>query len=148
MKQFTFSLLLDTIAASPGGVANPTIGSGNGRFPSAILILKDLGLIEDSDGVLRKTPDGEKLLANEMKKGEVFYNYGIINFSGDELAGISVFYKNEEGDVFHTYSCYSRGLDMLNGAYHYMDLVPKGRDEGNLPYTMAWLRRHDSYDTA
>ena len=84
---------------------------------------------------------------DEMKKGEVFYNYDITNFSGDELAGISVFYRNEEGDVFHTYSCYSRGLDMLNGAYHYMDLVPKGRDEGNLPYTMAWLRRHDSYDT-
>ena len=83
---------------------------------------------------------------DEMKRGDVFYNYDIINFSGDELAGISVFYKNEEGDVFHTYSCYSRGLDMLNGAYHYMDLVPKGRDEGNLPYTMAWLRRHDSYD--
>jgi predicted dithiol-disulfide oxidoreductase (DUF899 family) len=84
---------------------------------------------------------------DEMKKSEVYYNYGLTNFSGDELAGISVFYRNEEGDVFHTYSCYSRGLDMLNGAYHYMDLVPKGRDEDNLPYTMAWLRRHDSYDT-
>ena len=85
--------------------------------------------------------------SDEMKKGEVYYNYGTMNFSGDELPGISVFYRNEEGEVFHTYSCYSRGLDMLNGAYHYMDLVPKGRDEDNLPFTMGWLRRHDSYGT-
>ena len=82
---------------------------------------------------------------DEIQKGEVYYNYDTINTSSDELPGISVFYKSEAGDVFHTYSCYSRGLDMLNGAYHYMDLVPKGRDEDNLPYTMAWLRRHDNY---
>ena len=84
---------------------------------------------------------------DEMKKDELYYNYRLTKFSGDELPGISVFYRNKEGDVFHTYSCYSRGLDMLNGAYHYMDLVPKGRDEDSLPYTMAWLRRHDSYGT-
>jgi predicted dithiol-disulfide oxidoreductase (DUF899 family) len=47
--------------------------------------------------------------------------------------------------VFHTYSCYARGLDMMNTAYHYLDLVPKGRDEANLPNTMAWLRRRDEY---
>ena len=64
----------------------------------------------------------------------------------DEAPGISVFYNNQQGDIFHTYSCYARGLDMLNGAYHYMDLVPKGRDEDALPYSMAWLRRHDQYD--
>jgi predicted dithiol-disulfide oxidoreductase (DUF899 family) len=84
---------------------------------------------------------------DEMKKDEVYYNYGITNFWSDELPGTSVFYRNEDGDVFHTYSCYSRGLDMLNVAYHYMDLVPKGRDEDNLPSPMAWLRRHDSYGT-
>ena len=83
----------------------------------------------------------------EMEKGEMYYNYGLTQFPSEEAAGISVFYKNDEGEVFHTYSCYSRGLDMLNGAYHYMDLVPKGRDEDNLPYGMAWLRRHDSYGT-
>ena len=49
------------------------------------------------------------------------------------------------GEVFHTYSCYSRGVDMLNGAYHYLDLVPKGRDEDDLKFTMAWVRRHDQY---
>jgi predicted dithiol-disulfide oxidoreductase (DUF899 family) len=81
----------------------------------------------------------------EMKKGEVFYNFRINRFPSDEAPGISVFYKNEQGDVFHTYSCYARGLDMLNGAYHFMDLVPKGRDEDDLPYSMAWLRHHDKY---
>lgn len=64
----------------------------------------------------------------------------------EELPGISVFYRDEDGDVHHTYSTYARGLDMLNGAYHYMDLLPKGRDEDGLPWTMAWLRRHDQYD--
>jgi len=83
---------------------------------------------------------------DEMKKGEMYYNFGITKFPSEEGPGISVFYKNEQGDVFHTYSCYARGLDMLNGAYHYIDLVPKGRDEADLPYTMAWLRRHDQYE--
>ena len=62
----------------------------------------------------------------------------------DEV-GISVFYKNERGEAFHTYSCYSRGVDMLNGAYHYLDLVPKGRDEDGLKFSMEWVRRHDQY---
>jgi predicted dithiol-disulfide oxidoreductase (DUF899 family) len=47
--------------------------------------------------------------------------------------------------VFHTYSCYSRGVDMLNGAYHYLDLVPKGRDEDGFEFSMEWVRRHDQY---
>jgi predicted dithiol-disulfide oxidoreductase (DUF899 family) len=59
--------------------------------------------------------------------------------------GISVFYKNERSEVFHTYSCYSRGVDMLNGAYHYLDLAPKGRDEVGLKFPMEWVRRHDQY---
>jgi predicted dithiol-disulfide oxidoreductase (DUF899 family) len=84
--------------------------------------------------------------SEEMEKGEMYYNYRISNFPMEEAHGISVFYKNQQGEVFHTYSCYSRGLDMLNGAYHYMDLAPKGRDEDNLPYGMAWLHRHDQYD--
>jgi len=84
---------------------------------------------------------------DEIKKGEMFYNFEVRNFPSEEAAGISVFYKNDEGEIFHTYSCYARGLDMLNGAYHYMDLAPKGRDEeGLLPHTMAWLRRRDQYD--
>lgn len=81
----------------------------------------------------------------EMEKGEMYYNYKTMSFPSDEGPGISVFYKNEKGAIFHTYSCYERGLDMLNGAYHYMDLAPKGRDEDDLPDTMAWLERHDQY---
>ena len=83
---------------------------------------------------------------DEMNKGEMFYNFGITKFPSEEAPGISVFYKDDKGDTFHTYSCYARGLDMLNGAYHYMDLAPKGRDEDALPYTMAWLRRRDQYE--
>ena len=62
-----------------------------------------------------------------------------------DLPGISVFYKDADGQVFHTYSCYARGLDMLNNAYHYLDLVPKGRDEDGLPHTMAWVKFRDLY---
>ena len=75
---------------------------------------------------------------------------GVYNYDGEggyeEMPGVSVFYRDEAGDIFHTYSTYARGLDMLNGAYHYLDLVPKGRDEANLPWSMAWLRRHDQYE--
>ncbi len=81
----------------------------------------------------------------EMEKGEVYYNYGKSQFPAAEAPGASIFYRDDNGDVFHTYSCYARGLDMLNATYHMLDLVPKGRDEQDLPYSMAWLRRHDSY---
>ncbi len=84
--------------------------------------------------------------AEEREKGELFYNFRASKMSSEELPGISVFYKDEQGEVFHTYSCYARGLDMLNGAYHYMDLTPDGRNEEGLSYSMAWLRRHDQYD--
>jgi predicted dithiol-disulfide oxidoreductase (DUF899 family) len=84
--------------------------------------------------------------AEEFGKGEVFYNYRVGAFPREEAPGISVFCKNPAGDVFHTYSCYSRGVDMMNGAYHYLDLVPKGRDEEGLPFTQAWVRHHDRYE--
>ena len=72
------------------------------------------------------------------------YNYQPANWgSGAEAPGVSVFYKDEVGDIFHTYSAYARGLDMMNTAYHYLDLVPKGRDESD--GVMRWLRRHDDY---
>ncbi|MDD9946345.1 MAG: DUF899 domain-containing protein [Myxococcales bacterium] len=73
------------------------------------------------------------------------YNYAPTQARG-ELPGVSVFYKDPMGAVFHTYSCYARGLDMLNGAYHYLDLVPKGRDEADQkPHAMAWLKLRDEY---
>ena len=84
--------------------------------------------------------------AQEIEKGEMYYNYRTTRFPMEEAPGLSVFAKDEAGSVFHTYSCYSRGLDMLNGAYHHLDLVPKGRDEDKLSYTMEWIRIRDQYD--
>ena len=82
----------------------------------------------------------------QLAKGEASYNYATQKPPDTESPGISVFYKDPSGNVFHTYSCYARGLDMLNGAYHYLDLVPKGRDESGLPRNMAWVRYHDKYE--
>lgn len=82
----------------------------------------------------------------ERAQQRAFYNYAMGSFSAPEAPGMSVFYKDEQGAVFHTYSCYARGLDMLNSAYHLLDLVPKGRDENGLSYSMAWLRHHDRYE--
>jgi predicted dithiol-disulfide oxidoreductase (DUF899 family) len=81
----------------------------------------------------------------QIAEGKAYYNYGIMPNTLSERVGISVFYKNGRGEVFHTYSCYSRGMDMLNGAYHYLDLAPKGRDEDGLEFSMEWVRRHDQY---
>jgi len=76
------------------------------------------------------------------------YNYERQEIVSDEMPGASVFYKDETGTVFHTYSAYARGLDILLGAYNFLDLTPKGRDEAELPWTMAWVRHHDRYESA
>ena len=81
---------------------------------------------------------------DELKAGQVEYNYRPTPFPMSEAPGISVFYKDEDGQIYHTYSTYGRGLDMLNVAYHYMDLVPKGRDEGDEALG-GWLHRRDEY---
>src|SRR5256885_15009530 len=81
----------------------------------------------------------------EEKKNKVYYNYEAAEFMSDELPGLSVFYKDEDGNVFHTYSTYARGLDQLVGTYNFLDLTPKGRDE-DPGDTMSWVRRHDEYD--
>ncbi len=85
---------------------------------------------------------------DELAKGKVYYNYEMGGFGVEEAPGASVFYKNRGGDVFHTYSTYGRGLDILLGAYNFLDLVPKGRDEDGLVFSMAWVRHHDKYDQA
>ena len=89
---------------------------------------------------------GVSFSEDELASGKVAYNYTTGPFPVTEGPGLSIFYKNNAGDIFHTYSCYARGLDMMNTAYHLLDLVPKGRDESELPFTMAWVRRNDSYD--
>lgn len=79
----------------------------------------------------------------QLKAGKVDYNYRVEPMAVSEREGISVFAR-DGGEVYHTYSTYARGLDMLNVAYHYMDLVPKGRDEGEIG-AMGWLHRRDEY---
>jgi len=76
------------------------------------------------------------------------YNYSTGKIPSEELPGLSAFIKNESGVVLHTYSAYARGLDTLIGAYNFLDMAPKGRDERALPWTMAWVRRHDEYELA
>jgi predicted dithiol-disulfide oxidoreductase (DUF899 family) len=85
---------------------------------------------------------------HEKAAGKVLYNYELTEFPSEERPGASVFYKNAAGEVFHTYSAYGRGLDILIGAYNLLDIAPKGRDEDGLAYTMAWVRHHDRYDGA
>lgn len=85
---------------------------------------------------------------NEKTGGQVEYNYEMTTFPSEERPGASVFCKNPAGQVFHTYSTYSRGLDILIGAYNLIDLVPRGRDEDGLKFSMAWVRHHDRYDGA
>ncbi len=82
---------------------------------------------------------------DEKAAGKAYYNYRTDELMSDEMPGMSVFYKDENGDVFHTYSTYARGLDILVGTYKLLDLVPKGRGE-NPNSTMDWVRHHDRYD--
>ena len=79
----------------------------------------------------------------EMAAKKAMYNYVLCDPRAREREGHSIFYKDESGEVFHTYSCYNRGNDQLNVHYHYLDLVPKGRDEGG--QGPSWVRRRDEY---
>jgi predicted dithiol-disulfide oxidoreductase (DUF899 family) len=80
----------------------------------------------------------------EEAKKKAFFNYKIQDPDSSDREGASIFFKDARGNVFHTYSTYARGIDMVNAAYHYLDLVPKGRDEGKSG--PSWLCRHDEYD--
>ena len=83
----------------------------------------------------------------QLAQGQVDYNYNKQKFPGEEAPGLSVFYKDAAGAILHTYSTYGRGLDILLGAYNFMDMAPKGRNEEGLAHGMAWVRHHDRYDT-
>jgi predicted dithiol-disulfide oxidoreductase (DUF899 family) len=82
-----------------------------------------------------------------MAQGKVNYNYTMQEFPSEEAPGISVFYKDAVGTVFHTYSSYGRGVEQLVGTYMILDMVPRGRDEDHLGFTMEWVRYHDRYGT-
>jgi predicted dithiol-disulfide oxidoreductase (DUF899 family) len=83
---------------------------------------------------------------DQLAKGEALYNFETQSVNGEEWPGASVFFKDADGEIFHTYSTYSRGLDILIGAYNFLDLTPKGRDEEGLKHGMAWVRHHDRYE--
>jgi len=82
----------------------------------------------------------------EELKGQLDYNYEKWEPDSSDLPGVSVFYKDRDGNIYHSYSAYARGIDILNTAYNYLDLVPKGRDEAGLDFSMAWVRFHDNYE--
>jgi predicted dithiol-disulfide oxidoreductase (DUF899 family) len=85
----------------------------------------------------------------ERAKGEVYYNYTMQPFPSDEAPGLSVFFKDSDtGEIYHTFSTFGRGLDKLVGTYTLLDMVPKGRDENSLPFSMSWVRYHDKYETS
>lgn len=81
----------------------------------------------------------------ERERGEVYYNFGKTHFPQEEAPGISAFLRDEAGRIFHTYSTYGRGVELMMGTYDLLDIAPKGRDEDGLPFTMAWVRHHDLY---
>ena len=88
---------------------------------------------------------GVSFTQEELAAGEVYYNYHKGFFPAEEAPGISVFYKDDAGEVFHTYSTFGRGVEVMMGAYMMMDLTPKGRDERDVFYKMEWVRHHDRY---
>ena len=79
-------------------------------------------------------------------EGKIAYNYSMTDFPSEEGPGASVFYKDAAGNIFHTYSTYARGLDIFLGAYNFLDIAPKGRNEEGLAHTMAWVKHHDKYE--
>lgn len=88
---------------------------------------------------------GVSFTPEHLAKGAVHYNYGESDLRHEELHGASAFFKDAQGAVFHTYSTYGRGLDLMVGTYNWLDMAPKGRDEDGLAFTMSWVRHHDRY---
>jgi predicted dithiol-disulfide oxidoreductase (DUF899 family) len=83
----------------------------------------------------------------DIASGKVYYNYNAREFESEELSGLSVFTKDENGDIFHTYSSYARGYEMVDTTYMLLDMTPKGRNETGPNYNlMDWVRRHDEYE--
>uniref|UniRef100_UPI000D3AC835 DUF899 domain-containing protein n=1 Tax=unclassified Variovorax TaxID=663243 RepID=UPI000D3AC835 len=89
---------------------------------------------------------GVSFTPQELAAGAVPYNYGLRPFPADEAPGVSVFFRDDAGEVFHTYSTYGRGVEVMMGAYQLMDLVPLGRGERDVAHKMEWVRHHDRYE--
>ncbi|WP_368562120.1 DUF899 domain-containing protein [Pseudoxanthomonas sp. UTMC 1351] len=90
---------------------------------------------------------GVNFTQDEMSSGKVNYNYVKQPFAHEEAPGISAFYQDDTGEVFHTYSRFGRGVEVMMHTYALMELTPKGRDEEALEYPMAWVRHHDRYES-
>jgi predicted dithiol-disulfide oxidoreductase (DUF899 family) len=86
---------------------------------------------------------GASFTADEVASGAAVYNYGAAAPGFEDREGLSVFSRDEQGQLFHTYSAYARGIDAINGAYQLLDLVPRGRDEPAGGFPQFWVRRHD-----
>lgn len=82
----------------------------------------------------------------DLDAGDVYYNYRQQKMNSDEMPGLSVFAKDANGQIYHTYSTYTRGLEAFMGTYHLLDMVPSGRNEQDLSYTKEWVRHHDRYE--
>jgi len=91
---------------------------------------------------------GVSFTPEQVAQGRIHYNYGSWPHAYDEWPGISAFYRNGANEVFHTYSTYGRGVEVMMGAYNMLDLMPKGRDERNVEYKMEWVRHHDRYEAS
>lgn len=89
---------------------------------------------------------GVTFTPEEVAKGTLHYNYGAWPMASEEWPGISVFCKDDAGDVFHTYSTYGRGVEVMMGTYNLLDLTPEGRGERDVDYKMEWVRHHDRYE--
>jgi predicted dithiol-disulfide oxidoreductase (DUF899 family) len=91
---------------------------------------------------------GVSFTPEEVAKGKIDYNFGTWPHAYEEWPGVSAFYKDDAGEVFHTYSTYGRGVEVMMHTYAMLDLMPKGRDERNVEYKMDWVRHHDRYESA
>jgi predicted dithiol-disulfide oxidoreductase (DUF899 family) len=91
---------------------------------------------------------GVSFTPEDVAKGKLYYNYDDWPFTYEEWPGISVFYEDDAGNVFHTYSTYGRGVEVMMGTYSMLDLTPKGRDERHVDHKMEWVRHHDRYEPA
>jgi predicted dithiol-disulfide oxidoreductase (DUF899 family) len=89
---------------------------------------------------------GVSFTPEQEARNEVTYNYAKQPFECEEMPGVSVFYRNDAGEVFHTYSTYRRGVEVMMGTYNLLDLTPEGRGERDVPNKMEWVRHHDRYE--
>jgi predicted dithiol-disulfide oxidoreductase (DUF899 family) len=88
---------------------------------------------------------GVSFTPEQIASGEPLYNYGTTPYLEEDVHGTSIFVRNDAGDVFHTYSTFARGDEVVLGAFAFLDLTPQGRNEQG---TMSWVRLHDEYDSA